>query len=215
MDKQSTTRPNIYEEWDHIKILNDFVSFKKMQNPYISIDTIAKKSGVYKRSLLSLVLSGKRSLQEEKISPLGKALGMKSPEIQYLKILTNFNSTKDTEKAKLLLNSLMLKKPLQANLVGEKQTLLGKWYYIPLLEFVKIPGFKFEPEWIQNRFRRKISKEEIEEAISLFKNLKILEQKDHQWVINETVLSSPMDIPSKAIQVFHLCCIFSGGRKIA
>lgn len=201
--QEATKRPEIFEYWDHIQILNDLFAYKKKINPRISLEMVARDSRTIKRPLLSLILAGKRTLKEDKIVPLCRALGMTKQENQFFYSLVQFNQCKNPNKTSQYLADVLSRKPIKPSLEGDRKALLAKWYYVPLLEFLKIPGFRAEPKWIEQRFRRKISSSEIQESLQLFQDLKLVSLENGLWKINERTLLSSQDIPSKAIQAYH------------
>lgn len=196
-------RPEIFDSWDHVTVLNDFFRYQKSLNPNFSVQMLARKTKVLKRSLLSLIFTGKRRLSEDKIYPLCKALGMSKEENQFVHSLVRFNSCKNPQETSKLLTQVLMGRPIRPTLQGDRKILLTKWYYIPLLELIKIPGFKNEPQWIVSRFRKKLHLSEVREALLLFESLRLITKVDDQWTVNEKILSSSHDIPSKAIQAYH------------
>ncbi len=200
---QGVQRPFIFNDWDHVQVLNDFLNYKKRLNPRVSIEMIARESKVYKRPLLSLIFAGKRSLTKDKILPLCRALGMTKQESQFFHSLVHFNQSKSPSEASVFLSDLIARRPLSPTIDGDRKVLLSKWYYIPILEFIKLPGFKPEPNWISARFRKKISEKEVREALALLQTLKLVVREDNRWRVVEDTLVSTQDMPSKTIQAYH------------
>jgi uncharacterized protein (TIGR02147 family) len=201
--EQELQRPEIFNTWDHVTVLNDFFKYQKSLNPSFSVEMLARKTKVLKRPLLSLIFSGKRRLSEDKIFPLCRALGMNKEENQYVHSLVRFNFCKDPRETSKLLTEVLMRRPTRPTLEGDRKILLTKWYYIPLLELIKIPGFKNDPKWIATRFRKKILVSEVVEAMEVFSSLGLVTNTDDKWIVNEKMLRSPYDLPSKAIQAYH------------
>ncbi len=164
---------------------------------------IARETKVFKRPLLSLILSGKRTLKENKVAPLCQALGMTKQENLFTQSLVQFNQNTNPNRTSQYLAEILSRRPTKPSLDGDREILLTKWYYIPLLEFMKLPDFKADPKWIEIRFRKKISCSEINEALQLFQKINLVSFADGQWTMNEKTLLSSQDIPSKAIQSYH------------
>lgn len=201
--REKINRPIIFDYWDHVQVLNDLITYKKKINPRISLEMLARETKVLKRPLLSLILSGKRTLKEDKIAPLCRALGMTKQENLFFHALVQFNQSTNPRKVSQHLTEVLSLKPSTPSLEGDRKILLTKWYYIPLLEFIKTAGFKADPRWIAERFRKKISYNEIQDALQLFQTLKLVSRNDDQWKVVEKTLFSSQDIPSKAIQSYH------------
>jgi transcriptional regulator with XRE-family HTH domain len=127
------------------------------KNPQYSIRAFAKSSGI-SHTVLSLVLSGKRTLSKAATQKLVDYLELSPKERESL-IKTNKKSNVDTDFQDLSLETFEV---------------ISDWYHYAILSLLELPEAKFEAKWIAGQLGIKILSAKL--AIERLKKIGLVEE---------------------------------------
>jgi len=66
--------------------------------------------------------------------------------------------------------------------------LIRRWYFLAILELLRMPKFQADPEWISTQLNGKVSASEVQETLDLLQNLKMVEKGENGWTVNHDIL---------------------------
>jgi uncharacterized protein (TIGR02147 family) len=151
------------------KVLRFFFEQKKKSQPNYSLRALSRDLGM-SQSYVSEVFSGKKIPSADKISNLVRALGMDAIGKKHYEE-SFFNDLFPNSEAKPPTTSWKATGSADGSL-------LRKWYYLVILDFVDCKGFRSDPDWIARRLGIKTS--QATEAIEWLAQNKYLHLKNGQ-----------------------------------
>lgn len=143
-------RPDIRKYEDYRLFLREYMQWMARENRKYSLRWVADRAGFTSPSMLSMVLSGQRSLPRDKLPGLVAALKLLSDEADYLRLIFEMQQTDDPkERARLE------KQVIQDHRGGlfqdpseEGYEVFKKWYLPAIRELVALKNFRSDPFWI-------------------------------------------------------------------
>lgn len=176
----------------------------KFNNARLSFEYAARKLNV-RKSYIPMIISKKRHLSQEKVSPVAKLLKMQSLEKEYFFFLYLFNTTQEKDLKKYLLNVLngyriAQQVPSMPKDTDEsKNMLFENWPRLLLFSLVSLNDFKWSKEWLMSRLTSPADASSITDKVmqDLIEN-KILQQDGERYLSNRFMFkcSKPNEVES-------------------
>jgi uncharacterized protein (TIGR02147 family) len=153
----------------------EFIRFKISGQLYNSagrkksnLSRIAQSLGYSSRSLLSMVLSGKRLPSPELCEALFTSWNLPRKEREYFRLLVQLERKKrlgqDITQIEEQLRKMSSNRDIY-NLKPAEFSLLREWYFYVIKELVDAPDFEEDPQWISRRLRRKVTPTQAQRAL--------------------------------------------------
>jgi uncharacterized protein (TIGR02147 family) len=143
-------RPFIFEYENYRDYLRDMMKWWSNQDDKYSLRWFSKRLGFSSPSMLSMSLSGLRTLQIEKLIVLTDALKLLADEVEYLRILYDLEQCND-ERERERINTIKRNRfqgGAFKDLDPRAFELYAFWYLPAIRELVAFPDFKADPFWI-------------------------------------------------------------------
>lgn len=148
--KETTTNPQANLLCLRTELRKEFVRRCK-QNPAYSMRAFAKFLAV-DQSLLSKLMSGKRSISAALIEKISPKLNIKPSQMTQL--LQDRHSPEAIQYQQM---------------ADDEVSVLAEWIHFTLLELIKTKGFKAETKWIADRLN--VHTQEVEDAVERLKRM--------------------------------------------
>lgn len=179
--------------------LNHFFHARKERNPRYSLRSFARDLHLAPGTL-SLLLKGKRPLTLEKAREMVEYLKLENSEKDaFLKKVEEEQVVRRTASIAGL-KRLQEKYNFQ-RIQGDQLKLIKNWYHLGILNIVKLPQFKNDPQWMAKSLG--VSESKINGGLTRLKRLGLLEEENGSLKRSDRPLETPTDIPSRYIRSFH------------
>ncbi len=180
--RTTVEKPVIYDYVDYRTFLADSLNYIQSKNPKYSATAFVRQAGFGEnsRGYFNLIMSGKRNLSSSTILGFAKTIKLNEKETFHFENLVHYNQA-ETEKVKALhferiSKSMKGKKSAAFELLKSQYNYFSHWYLVAIRELVAVKDFKEDFDWISKKLRNKISKKEMNEAISDLINLGLLKR---------------------------------------
>lgn len=198
---------SIFQYSDYRCFLKDKFSSLKEKNPRFSYRAFNRQAGIASSGFLKLVIEGQRNLGEEGIQKISKGFNLNEEEFEYFNWLVRFNQAESHQEKDRYFRKLMRVKPYaQAKSLQVAQyNLLSKWYYVAILELVRLDGSELKDlGWIQQNIKPTVGRRLIHNAIKELQKLGLLEEDSRgEWKRNDQILKTPDEVKSLSLVNFH------------
>jgi uncharacterized protein (TIGR02147 family) len=167
-----TEKPIIYDYFDYRVFLRDSLSYIQSKNPMYTAAAFVKQAGFGEnsRGYLTMIINKKRNLSSSTILGFTKALKLTDKEAYYFENLVLFNQANTEKDKKFYFERIEKSQKGKQNkafeILKSQYNYFSNWYMVAIRELVAIKNFEENTEWIQKKLRGKVSKKEIQEAIS-------------------------------------------------
>lgn len=158
-------KPDIFSYHDYKEFIKDCMEYVKVEYG-LSQRKVAETSSV-SAALLSMILSGERTISEEVIDKLSYVFKLTTSEknfLNHLRVLADSNSLEERKDA---VKSMAGFKKYKGKNDDEviNYSYLSKWYNVAIRELTECKGFKNDPDWIFEQLQFKVSKKKIRESL--------------------------------------------------
>ncbi len=197
---------NIYDYLDYREFLKDRIDHLREENSNFSYRYFNRKAGFKSSCQLKLVTEGKRNLGKSGIFNVCKGLGMSRKEAEYFESLVFFNQSKSHDEKdhyyKELIEALP---PNHAKVIESKcYKAFGHWYYLTILEMIRLGCFEEDTTWISKRLRPRVSVPRVKKALADLETLGLIQRNEKGKLVRvDKMLSTPDEITSIAITNLH------------
>lgn len=209
---------NIYSYDNYRKILSDFYSLAKKENPSkISYRYFSKLAGFSAPSFLYLVIQGKRNLGFQSIGKLTNIMGLSSREALFFQNLVGFNQAKNVhEKTEYFEELKKFREYTESMHLDEHQyQYYAYWYYPIIRELTNLDDFCEDPLWIVKNIQPSISREDAKRALDFLIESNLLSRDDDGRLRpTHNSIKSNDEISSLAIAQFHDRMILQGRESL-
>ena len=193
---------DFYHHKDYRDILRHELSRRVRQNPNYSQGAFARDISLTP-SRLSEVLSGKQGISVPVAMAIGKSLRLTEEENDFFGDLVasqHGRSRLARESAKLRLGRYRHQNSLSTKEAFAKE-LLSKWYYLAILQLVKVKGFVLTPVSVARILRMEI--EESERALSRLSSLGVLNHEGDTYSVSLAQNGAVGSLCDEVLQRFH------------
>lgn len=170
-------RPDIFTYHDHLALLRDWVAYLKASQSKFSLRSLAKQAGIAS-GYLPMVLKGSRPLSAAALAKLIPHLSLNASEQSFLDCLLVLGTSDSHEARMSALERMRRFSQFRQQNLQETAAYqyLTHWYYVAIREMATVPGFRDDPQWIQEQLRFQVPLKDIKDTLEfLFKN-KFLEK---------------------------------------
>lgn len=173
------SRPIIFKYFDYIEFLKDWFDFLKSDQSKFSLRVIAKNSGI-SSGYLPMVLSEKRKLTPKMLNRLLPHLKLTLDEEVYFELLVLLKNATNQESKMRYLRMMEQNSNYKKHNRHETEVYryLTHWYYVAIREMTALADFNDDPEWIANKLKNKVSKQDIQTALKFLKENEFITQDE-------------------------------------
>lgn len=200
---------DIFSFNDPIDFLNYQLKLKKNKNPRFSLRSWSSQLDYKNPSLLSQVLSRKRTINSLLLKKIISNLKLSGAQKKYFEVLILYKKSKTLDEQKLYLDIIDELRPKSSKFVRsidiELFKVISDWHHTAILELLNLKDFQSNPVWIRKALNYEVSTSEIDDAIKRLISLKLIEKSKTGKLVrrqNESLLLEN-NISSSAIQSFH------------
>jgi uncharacterized protein (TIGR02147 family) len=175
-----------------------------------NLSKVAKKLGYRSPSTLTMLLKGQRIPTDEMVGAMVRSWKLGQAEREFLQLLVQVEREKkkgkDPTDTLERLKKLAAKKSANSFVVSLNQfSLVKDWYYLVVKQLVASPDFSEDPKWISKKLRRKITPQQVERALEVLQELKLIERDSVSGKLVASVGSTETthDVPSEFIRMHH------------
>jgi len=197
---------NIYDYLDYREFLKKRVEYMKETNPNFSYRYFNMKSGLKSSGHLKLVMDGHRNLGKKGMYNIARGLGLSDKESRFFEHLVCFSQAKTAEEKDHFYGKLVDHYPPKHAKIVEAThyKVFAHWYYIAILELVRLDDFRESARWISKKLRPNVPLEKVETAISELEEAGLLIRDDNGKLIrSEQMIATPEKVRSVAVIRFH------------
>ncbi|MFZ4402653.1 MAG: TIGR02147 family protein [Pseudobdellovibrionaceae bacterium] len=200
----ASKKPVVTDYLDYRQFMRDFFDYKKAQDQGFSHQSWSAKAGFKSRSFLRLVMLAKRSLSEESIPMVAKALELKKQETDFFVNLVSYNQSSQFQSREYFFNRIM-----KAN-VSQKVTPIRDSYryltnhLVPRLQaLLAMQGFKKDEATLAKILL--CGENKIRQACDTLQSMGMAEWDASQgeWKSQVVNFAIPDDLGNLALQIFH------------
>jgi len=197
MKETQPEMPPVFEYLDYRRYLAEYCKVAKARNPLFSNRHFAAQSGlpVSNASLLSKVIAGKRNLTLDLRFKFAKGLGLIGEEFRYFDLLVQFCQASRMEAKNHFYTELAKYRGSRAKVLkSEEYKYYSKWYYSVVRAFFGYNQKERNPQAIAAKIFPSVSAREIEEAIKVLLDLKLIKRLANGYAITETHITTEREI---------------------
>ena len=198
--------PELFSYLDYRVYLSAWFQARKLFQPGYSGALFAKKAGLQSHTILGMVIRGDRNLSSDSIRGFIRALGLKSKEALYFEKLVLFNQSKNSEDRAYYFEQLS--SVSGSTKEGERTLItsiknhaayLSHWYHAAIREMANLPEFKADAEWISAKLKKKITKKQAEDTLTLLFDLGMILRIETGEKVSFQVVDPLLDIDPGSI----------------
>lgn len=177
--------PVILDYLDYRAFLKDKIAYLQSINRKYSQRWIAQKAGFKAPQLISMILSGQRSLSDTNAQLLAYALELTADEEEYFLMIVSLAHAENFEKQEDLINKIKVhfKNGIFKSIPLKSFEYLKHWYYPALREMVTVK--KFEPDSERIAASLGIEPAEALEALQVLQRLQLVKNEEGKFVRSE------------------------------
>jgi uncharacterized protein (TIGR02147 family) len=207
--------PSPYAYLDHRAFVGDWFAAKKEANPRYSHRLFATKAGV-SVSLLTHVVQGRRNLTASTTEAFVKAMGLRSGEARFFRLLVSFDAAEDAGERNQIWQQISTTRRFREarGIEGMAFEYLSSWAYPAIRELARHPAFQADPAWVASHLRPTITPAEASKAIEVLQRLGMLVEKEGRLVPAEASVATPPELTSLAVRNYHHGMIGKGQESI-
>lgn len=210
------SKPDVFRYHDYRELLKDWLGFLKATKPGFSLRALAREAG-FAVGYLPTVLGGGRPISSKALLKLIPLLGLNRTERSYLEALVAFGTSKSQA---VRMDALERMKRFQSYRSSNPKEIevhqyLTHWYYVAIREMAALPGFRLDPEWIQEQLREPVPLQELRDALEfLEKSGFIARREDGSIHLPERNLECTGGVYRVALSQFHRELLALASRSI-
>lgn len=196
---------SVFAYQDYRIFLQDYFDEMKARK-LLSWRIFAKQAGFSSPSYLKLVCQGKTNLSSAGINQVAVALDLKSVELDYFKILVNFNQAKNAEeKQKYLIQMGNLAQSKKVRVLNEIMYAFFSSWLNPVVREMAPHITSTKPSEIARRFVSEVSAEDVKATLQfLTKNHFLTKTSDgHYEQVDRELASQNRDVTATVLRTFH------------
>ena len=195
--KETQQAPSVFEYLDYRRFLADHCRYAKQENPQFSNRHFAARAGlpISNASLLSKVVAGKRNLTLDLRFKFGNAMGLTGEAFRYFDILVQFNQSTRTEAKNHFYSELAKYRGSRAKVLSSSgYQYYSKWYYAIVRAYFGYNQAEKNPHAIAKRIYPEITGKEVEEAIKVLLELKLIKRLANGYAVTESHIATEREI---------------------
>jgi uncharacterized protein (TIGR02147 family) len=174
-------------------------------------------AGFRSPNFLKLVIEGKRNLSATSIEKFIHAFQLKAREAEYFRVLVHLNQAKTLDEKKLYAEQLMRFRPYRSihPLQKEQYDYYSQWYNVPIREWIAVPAFSEDTDWVSKNLTPPISPDQARKALDLLMELGLIERDPSGRLVQaDALLSTGDEVTSVSVANYHREMIRKGAEAI-
>lgn len=201
---------------DYRLLLGDYYIKKKELQPYFSYRAFSRRTGFRAPNHLQRVINGDRNLSSDAALRYSQAMHLDAEEQDYFcTLVEHAHATEEDEITRLTEKLLAMKRYRGARRLDEAYAEYHSNWYIPaIFEMIACRGFVADPRWIAPRMRPQISEEEAARALSILRELRLVEESGGKLTPVDPVLTTGCEARRRAIAEYHRTMLESAKASI-
>jgi uncharacterized protein (TIGR02147 family) len=197
--------PSPYDYLDYRRYLADWFAKKKEANPNFSHRLFARKAGQKSPSLLHHVIEGRRNLTPQTQESFITALGLRSGEAQFFRLLVELDQAKETDARNRAWDQISATRRFRDARTIDKHAFdyLSNWALPAIRELATRSDFRPDAEWVADQLRPRIAPRDAREALEILVDLGLLVEEDGTLVPAEASVTTPPEVAGLAVRNYH------------
>lgn len=194
-------RPQIQKYLDFREYLQDWLEWRRAQNPDFSQRVFAKEAGLplSSSSLLPAVLKGRRNLSQNLRVQFAMALKLGERDARYFDLLVQFNQAKGMEEKNHFFGQLSKFRASRAQILQESQMeFFSKWTYSAVRNYFGMDSKQGNPSVIGAKLLPKVPAAEVQEAIRLLTDLGLIKKTANGYTVTDKHVFTSKDVQAKS-----------------
>jgi uncharacterized protein (TIGR02147 family) len=174
-----------------------------------TLEQISSSMGSFTKGHLSLILAGKRNLNEEKAVCLAKAIGLKGLDVAYFERLVRFNQAKSSVAKEYYLQQLIASKRGRRTREAplEDARLLEQWHCLVILELLRMDPGLVSPPVLATRLRGLLTVSDVKKSLAQLEASGAIRREAGRYMVKPLVWRSSDEISSTAVRAYHRSCL--------
>lgn len=205
---------SVYEYSDYRHLIRDRVAYLRERSPSFSYRAFNRHAGLKSSGHLKLIMDGKRNIGANVIHCLCHGFKLSDREARYFECLVHFTQARNHAEKDRFYRELITLYPIRhaKSLEVKAYEAFTHWYYVAVLEMVRLKRFRNDPAWIGQQLRPQVPVVAIRRCLRDLQCLDLLRVADDgQLERTDTMLRTPDGIANVAISTFqeqmsHLAC---------
>jgi uncharacterized protein (TIGR02147 family) len=184
----------------------DFDRWAKTNLRGYSRRAFARWGNIESPNFLTLVIKGQRALKGQWLDGFIKAAGLETLDAKYLKLLSQFENTRNADDRGLVLEEIKehLKDHGQKSIAGDQLEILTNPVAWTVYHMMDLIDHSKSPIWFKKRIRfLNLDTEKIIESISILKRIGLIKESESSYLSLEHQLYSPDQIQKDSNHRFH------------
>lgn len=155
-----------------------------------------------------LVTHGYRRLGEEQARTIVDTLSMTHAERRYFLALVDYSDCREDEERRRRFRQLVAIKEEIVETEDDRSSLkfFNEWQHAAIFELIGTEGCRADPDWIAERFYRRLTKEQVKRSLELMTQMGLisLDETAGRYVKSKASVSTGDDVKGLAIAGYHL-----------
>ena len=196
----------VYDYLDYREFLKERIEHLKESNPNFSYRYFNKKAGLKSPSHMKRVIDGSLNLGQKGIYRISVGLGFSEKEARFFESLVNFNQADSFDQKERHYNDMVQSYPSKhpRELESKYYKIFSYWYYVAILELVRLDSFKNNPRWISKHLKPNVPVVQVKHALSDLIELELLKyNEDGRLIRTDKMITTPYEVKSIAVVKFQ------------
>ncbi len=180
--------PDIFSYTDYRKFMKDFFSYMKSAKPFFSYQYFAQKAGFKAKSFVHKVIKGERSLSQNSVFCIARALNLKGKEIAFFEALVHFNESKTAQEREYYFIRMQQVEPKNDGIRLQKNQFnyFSKWYHAVIRELVTVLPFGNDYKMLAHAVQPPITPKQARESVELLQELGMIRKSENSKLHKQT-----------------------------
>lgn len=166
---------DVFEYFDHRKLLKDLYEERKSRDPKFSYRYIGMKAGFKSAGYFNHVLTGKTNMSLHMALKIADVFKMKKYEVEYFELLVLFNQAKTQDEKRRYFHKIISLKKTKHKILGKFQyDFFRKWYYVAVREVLSYYLFKDDFKELAKMVRPAITESQAKKSIQVLEQLNLV-----------------------------------------
>ncbi|MBN1577542.1 MAG: TIGR02147 family protein [Chitinispirillaceae bacterium] len=202
---------DVFTYTDYRKLLADYYTERKKQNPGFSYQVFASKAGFPNRGFLYNVITGIKSLSKSSAVKLSQAMKLTAAEADYFENLVSFNQAKNLRERNYFfekLNAIKSSKPGSGTVREtrkEQYDFYSIWYISAIRSLIDMHPFKDGYDWLAGNVYPPIKPKEAKKAVMLLQKLGMIKKRrDGTFEATDKTITAGSDVVQLGLLNFQV-----------
>lgn len=196
---------DIFNYLDYRRFLKDRFFELKAAKQSFSYRNFNRKAGFSSSGYLKLVMDGKRNLAPEGTFKVCRGLGFSREEARYFENLVKMDQATSHEEKDYYFKEMTKVQPSRPakEILQSQYRMFSHWYYVALLELVRLADFREDPRWISKKMSPRVAPDKIRKALDELITLGCLKRDENgRLVRTDNMISTPDEVRSISLVNF-------------